>query len=140
MALSFAALAMQGLLYQRMTGDASYCSLVAAHIDWLFGRNPWGTSMFTGIPEGGVFPRDPHLGTTNLTGRMIRGGVVDGPVAESIFSSLKGVALSRADPFAPFQAERAVYHDDMKDYSTNEPTMDGTASAVLLLALASVSH
>jgi hypothetical protein len=29
----------------------------------------------------------------------------------------------------------AVYHDDVMDYSTNEPTMDGTASAVLLGAL-----
>jgi endoglucanase len=28
-----------------------------------------------------------------------------------------------------------VYHDDIKDYSTNEPTMDGTASAILLFAL-----
>jgi len=28
-----------------------------------------------------------------------------------------------------------VDHDDWKDYSTNEPTMDGTASAILMLAL-----
>ena len=27
-----------------------------------------------------------------------------------------------------------VYHDDTDDYSTNEPTMDGTASLVYLLA------
>jgi len=96
--------------------------------------------MFTGIPDGGVFPRHPHLVTTDLTGRSIRGGLVDGPVAQSIFSSLKGVALSRPDPFAPFQSERAVYHDDMKDYSSNEPTMDGTASAILLLALSLVGR
>ena len=31
--------------------------------------------------------------------------------------------------------ERAVYHDDIGDYSTNEQTMDGTASAVLLWPL-----
>jgi hypothetical protein len=42
--------------------------------------------------------------------------------------------LSRADPFATFQGE-AVYHDDIADYATNEPTMDGTASTVLLFAL-----
>jgi len=29
----------------------------------------------------------------------------------------------------------AVYHDDIKDYSSNEPTMDGTASAILLWAI-----
>jgi len=129
------ALATQGRLYEMMTRDPAYRAFTAAQLDWLFGRNPWGTSMFTGIPEGGVFPRDSHLVTTSLTGRSIRGGLVDGPVADAIFKSLKGVALSRPDPFAAFQSGQAVYHDDMADYSSNEPTMDGTASAILLLAI-----
>jgi len=134
------ALASQARLYERMSGDPAYRPLADAQLDWLFGRNPWGTSMFTGFPEGGTFPRDPHLITTNLTGRTVRGGLVDGPVSAGIFRSLKGVSLSRPDPFALFQCEQAVYHDDLKDYSTNEPTMDGTASAILLLALAASAH
>ena len=32
-----------------------------------------------------------------------------------------------------FRSE-AVYHDDWADYSTNEPTMDGTASLVFSLS------
>jgi len=28
-----------------------------------------------------------------------------------------------------------VYHDDVGDYSTNEPTMDGTADAILMMVL-----
>ena len=28
-----------------------------------------------------------------------------------------------------------VYHDDVRDYSTNEPTMDGTASAIQMLSV-----
>jgi hypothetical protein len=32
------------------------------------------------------------------------------------------------------QPSFVVYHDDYADYSTNEPTMDGTASLVLYLA------
>jgi len=134
------ALATQAHLYERMTRDSAYRRLADAHRDWLFGRNPWGTSMFTGIPDGGAFPRDPHLIVTNLTGRPVRGGLVDGPVVAEIFLSLKGVSLSRPDPFALFQSNRAVYHDDLKDYSTNEPTMDGTASAILLLAIAASSR
>lgn len=118
-----------------MTKNRSYRAFTRAQLDWLFGRNPWGTSMFTGIPENGLFPRDPRLVTTSVTGRPIRGGLVDGPVAENIFKSLKGVTLSRPDPFAAFQSGQAIYHDDMADYSSNEPTMDGTASAILLLAL-----
>jgi hypothetical protein len=35
---------------------------------------------------------------------------------------------------ATFQSNLAVYHDDYGDYSTNEPTMDGTASLIYLLA------
>jgi hypothetical protein len=61
--------------------------------------------------------------------------LVDGPVAEIIFKSLKGVSITEPDPLAEFQNSRAVYHDDVQDYSTNEPTMDGTASAVLMWAL-----
>ena len=70
----------------------------------------------------------------SASAERFRGGLVDGPVYARIFESLKGVALSRPDPFAAFQGE-AVYHDDVADYATNEPTMDGTASALLLFVL-----
>ncbi len=128
-----AALATQCLLYERMTGDTRYREFASEQSDWLLGRNPWGTSMFTDIGE--VFPRDVHLMANKILHRTIRGGLVDGPVYERIFKSLKGVSITEPDPFALFQDERAVYHDDIKDYSTNEPTMDGTASAILLWAL-----
>ncbi len=130
------ALVTQGLMYERMTGDSSYAAFIGAQRDWLVGRNPWGTSMFTGIPADGVFPKDVHLSTTHLTKRRVVGGLVDGPVYERVFRSLKGVAIREPDPLAAFQDARAVYHDDLQDYSTNEPTMDGTASAILMWALA----
>jgi endoglucanase len=126
------ALATQCALYGRMTGDARYRAFATNHRDWLTGRNPWGYSMFTDIPKGGRFPRDVHLFGTAILKRSVSGGLVDGPVARSIFSSLKGVSIRQPDPLAPFQDERAVYHDDIHDYSTNEPTMDGTASAILM--------
>ena len=110
------------------------CPLCAQR-DWLVGRNPWGVSMFSGIPDGGIFPHDMHLQTTSLTGRTVRGALVDGPVYERIFKSLKGVYITEPDPLAAFQDELAVYHDCVSDYSSNEPTMDGTASAVLMWAI-----
>jgi hypothetical protein len=127
-----AALVTQCLLYERMTGDTRYREFAAKQRDWLLGRNPWGTTMFTQI--GSVFPKDVHLMTVQLLKRPVRGGLVDGPVYERIFKSLKGVSITEPDPFGSFQGE-AVYHDDVKDYSTNEPTMDGTASAILMFAL-----
>jgi endoglucanase len=128
------ALATQALMYERMTADARFRPLAEAQRDWLLGRNPWGTSMFSLVPEGQESPRNVHLSVTHLSGRGVRGGLVDGPVYARIFESLKGVTLGGPDVFAAFQGE-AVYHDDLTDYSTNEPTMDGTASAVLLFAL-----
>jgi endoglucanase len=126
------ALATQCLLYERMTGDQAYRGFAARQRDWLLGRNPWGYTMFTEI--GSVYPKDPHLMTMQLSKRPVRGGLVDGPVYERIFKSLKGVAITEPDPLAAFQGP-AVYHDDVQDYSSNEPTMDGTASAILLWAL-----
>jgi len=129
------ALVTQCALYERMTGDHRYHEFMDEERDWLLGRNPWGASMFTGIPEGGVYPHHPHLMTTQITGRPVRGALVDGPVYERIFKSLKGVSADPGDPFAPFQSAQAVYHDDLHDYSSNEPTMDGTASAILMWAV-----
>jgi len=127
-----AALATQCFLYERMTGDRRYRQFAARQRDWLLGRNPWGVTMFTGV--GLVSPKNVHLMTTRLTGRTVRGGLVDGPVYERVFKSLKGVSITEPDPLAQFQDKRAVYHDDWQDYSTNEPTMDGTAGAILLWA------
>jgi endoglucanase len=127
------ALATQGAMYERMTGAREYGAFTARQRDWLFGTNPWGTSMFTGL--GVVAPTDVHIPAIQLRKIPVPGGLVDGPVQESIFTSLKGVSLSRSDAFALFQSPEAVYHDDWQDYSTNEPTMDGTASAILLMAL-----
>jgi endoglucanase len=126
------ALVTQARLYEIMSGDPRYRNLIARHRDWLFGRNPWGVTMFTAV--GWRYPTDVHLMTTRLTGRDVPGGLVDGPVYERIFNLLKGVTLSRPDTFAAFQDPRAVYHDDWYDYATNEPTMDGTASAILMLS------
>ena len=129
------ALATECAFYERMTGDKQFRPLAAAERDWLLGRNPWGFSMFTEIPAGGTFPRDVHLFGNAVLKRAVRGGLVDGPVARSIFGSLKGVGIREPDPLAAFQDDRAVYHDDIRDYSTNEPTMDGTGSAILMWAV-----
>ncbi|WP_239022802.1 glycoside hydrolase family 9 protein [Pontibacter mangrovi] len=126
--------AIQGYLYRSMTGDQSYAELEQANFDWLFGVNPWGTSMVYGLPAHGDTPTDPHSAFTHLHNYPIDGGLVDGPVYGSIFNNLKGIQLYNPDDYKPFQSDLVVYHDDFGDYSTNEPTMDGTASLIYLLA------
>jgi endoglucanase len=90
--------------------------------------------MFTGIPAEGEFPREVHTSIHAITGAEVPGGLVDGPVYGTIFRSLAGLSLTEPDEFAGLQNPYVVYHDDMGDYSTNEPTMDGTAGAILMMA------
>ena len=124
----------QVILYEKMTADIQYHQYLIAQRDWLFGRNPWGTSMFTGIPAGGEYPVDVHTSIWALTKSEVPGGLVDGPVFTSIYNSLQGLTLVNPDEFAEVQNKYVVYHDDTGDYSTNEPTMDGTAGSILMMA------
>lgn len=115
-------------LYHEVTEDDSFLEIETAMRDWLLGCNPWGTSMIVGYPSHGDTPEDPHSAFTHLHDIPVTGGIVDGPIYHSIFSSLIGIYLANEDMYADFQSNYVVYHDDYADYSTNEPTMDGTAS------------
>ena len=128
-------LASQALLYRRMTADTRFRELEQAAIDWLFGTNPWGVSMVVGYPRAGQWPHDPHsVVAMQLGPEAITGGLVDGPVYRSIYANLRGIALRHDDALAAFNTGFIVYHDDLGDYSTNEPIMDGTASLIYLIA------
>jgi peptidoglycan/xylan/chitin deacetylase (PgdA/CDA1 family) len=126
--------AIQCYWYKQLTGDKQFEELEQANFDWLFGCNPWGTSMVYGLPAIGDTPTDPHSAFTHIKNYPIDGGLVDGPVYTSIYKNLIGIKLYEPDEYETFQSDLTVYHDDYGDYSTNEPTMDGTASLIYLLA------
>lgn len=126
--------AIQCFWYRQLTGDLQFTELEKSTIDWLFGCNPWGTSMVYGLPKWGDTPVDPHSALSHLKNYPLDGGLVDGPIYTATFGKLLGLKLYNPDSYAPFQSSLAVYHDDWGDYSTNEPTMDGTASLIYLLA------
>jgi hypothetical protein len=123
----------QADLYRKMSGDSSFAELEAAHRDWLFGCNPWGTSMIVGLPDNGDYPENSHSSYV-VKGGQVPGGLVDGPVYPSIYGSLRSIYLSHDDEYKAFQTRLAVYHDDYADYSTNECTMDGTACLIYYLS------
>jgi endoglucanase len=126
--------AIQCYWYRNLSKNKSFEELEQANFDWLFGCNPWGTSFIYGLPSWGDTPADPHSAFTHLKNYPIDGGLMDGPVYTSIYNNLIGIQLYHNDDYALFQSNLAVYHDDYGDYSTNEPTMDGTASLIYLLA------
>ncbi len=63
--------------------------------DWLFGCNPWGTTMIVGMPQYGDYPLDPHSSLSVLHHYRLDGGLVDGPVYNSIYKNLKGYFSGR---------------------------------------------
>jgi endoglucanase len=128
------AFATQAWEYRRMTGDQRFREYEAAALDWLFGTNPWGVSMVIGLPHDGAYARDPHSAVSKNLGIELTGGLLDGPVYRSIYGNLRGITLTHPDTYAAFNTGFIVYHDDIGDYSTNEPIMDGTAALTYLLA------
>ena len=129
-----ASFATQAYLYRRMTGDNQFREYEQAALDWLFGTNPWGVSMVIGLPHDGVFAHDPHSVVAKEMHVELTGALLDGPVYSSIYKHLLGISLHEPDEYAPFNTGFIVYHDDVGDYSTNEPIMDGTANLSYLLA------
>jgi endoglucanase len=129
-----AAILTQAHLYAEITGDNSFAEMEAAHRDWLFGCNPWGTSMVVGLPENGDFPKYSHSSYVS-EGGQVNGGLVDGPVYSTIFRShSKYITMKNKDVYAAVQPKIANYHDDLTDYTSNECTMDGTACLVYYLS------
>ena len=128
------ALITQIILYERMTGDTQFHPLLDVQRDWLFGTNSWGTSMFTGIPRDGEYPLDVHTSVWMMTHIESPGGLVDGPLLKSTHDKQLGIVYAEEDEFGHVQNGVVLYHDDNGDYATNEPTMDGTADAILMMA------
>ncbi len=126
-------------LYRELTGDDTYAEMEASLRDWLFGCNPWGTSMVVELPAHGDYPSQPHSSYLNAGKGTTVGGLVDGPVYFNIFKHLEGVNMDGipnrpGEDYARFQPDLMVYHDAIGDYSTNEPTMDGTACLTYYLS------
>lgn len=124
----------QCILYRELTGDTTYQEMEGSLRDWLLGCNPWGVSMIVELPKGGIFPTQPHSFIINYKMGNTTGGLVDGPVYATIFGSLLGIRTDGGVNYEEFQPGDLVYHDSTHDYSTNEPTMDGTASLTFPLS------
>ncbi len=120
---------LQADLWKRLTGDHEFDALAARQCDYIFGENPWGVSFFSNV---GAHPaRHFHSQIAYFHGGYLPGGLAAGPVPAA---TLRQYAITdeHADPFAPFQSESAVYHDDRMDYVTNEPTIAAAATAMVV--------
>jgi len=121
------------MLYEEMTGSKEFRPLLQNHVNWLLGLNPWGSSMITGIPANADFPVDVHMPFKKILDKSVKGSLVDGPLWTTIHDNMLGIALDQPDEYAHLQPPHVKYMDDWMDYSTNEPTLDGSAELLMIL-------
>src|ERR1044072_2285881 len=89
--------------------------------------------MVIALPHDATYAHDPHSVVPHEMHVELTGVLLDGPVYSSIYKHRLGISLHDADEYAQFNTGFIVYHDDVGDYSTNEPIMDGTANLAYLL-------
>ena len=90
--------------------------------------------MIVELPGAKCYPTQPHSFMISEKIGNTTGGLVDGPVYIGIFNSLRGVNMEGGINYMRYQPDVMVYHDSTNDYSTNEPTMDGTACLIFPFA------
>jgi len=124
-------IALQNILYKRITNDKRFDSLEVAQRDFILGRNPWGVSF---ISEFGTnYTRNFHNQVGFLRNRL-PGGFSAGPASKG-FIDKKKIQYENPDKYLKFQSTEMYYRDDRQDYVTNEPTITGNATAIFVMGL-----
>lgn len=122
-------LALQCYFYRKYAGDQTFTDLENALTDWILGCNPWGVSMVIGWPEHAQFPAQPYS-TPSETAPNSNGALISGAV---ISSEYKKEFRTVPEVSGHVNSDKYFYTDSPKDYLTNAPTFDGTASLLLYL-------
>ena len=122
-------------LYKKLfPTETTYDALHDEVRDYILGKNQWGVSWVIGL--GDNYTQYPHHQVADITGREIAGTCIEGPMSQSEWNGM-GITLSGPDEYAEFQSSTAIYHDDVRDWATNEPTI--FQASLTLCALAHIS-
>ena len=123
------------LWHGALAGTDARRDLARRQRDYLLGRNPWGVAFVNGV--GSAWPHHPHHQVAdpalNPGQPELVGYWAEGPTTRREFED-EGISLDGPDPYAPFQSDYAVWHDDRADYVTNEPTIFMNAAGIAFLA------
>jgi endoglucanase len=123
------------LLAAPLLHDSTLTDLARAQRDYLLGCNPFGESFLIGA--GQRYPHHPHHPLAQLGPLPLVGAVVGGPAPLALWQSepmQEGMGKEFTPDDPSLQSAAAVYHDDVGDWVTNEPALDYSADALLLLA------
>lgn len=123
--------------FRQVTGSTNYDGFAQKERDWVFGKNPWGTTFIVGA--GTTFPHCMQDQIANLAGNFDGtppqryGATVDGP---NNSLSGNGAFVDNCDVtnFSTFDGNGALYRDGVAYWMTVEPAQDYTAPTILLYA------
>lgn len=130
-ATAMTASALEALWYEELSGDRTYHAMAAVQLDYVLGANPWGVCWVNGA--GTTWPRTPHHQIADLTGEQLTGFWDEGAINKADWEALD-ITLDARDEYSVFQSSDALYHDDVEDYGTNEPTINANAVGLALVA------
>ncbi len=122
-------IALQAILWERLTGDNQFDSLAVFQRDFTLGANPWGISFF--YRTGTNYTTDFHHQIAHFQ-KMLPGGFAAGPVKKKFLDSYK-INFDKSDRLKKYQTENAYYRDDRNDFITNEPTITAAATAIFVM-------
>lgn len=125
---SFLGIALQSILFKKLTNENTFDSLGTIQRDYILGRNPWGLSFIYNI--GRVFPKHLHSQVAYFNGGYLPGALIAGPAPQNILNDFK---INRESiSYNYFNSDSVKYYDDRMDYITNEPTIVGNATALFV--------
>ncbi|GJQ64020.1 MAG: hypothetical protein SCALA702_30730 [Melioribacteraceae bacterium] len=123
-------ISLQVILYESLTGDNSFDSLLVSQRDYVLGKNPWGLSFIHGI--GAKYSENFHHQVAHFMDGHLPGGFAAGPVTRE-FLDAYNIPFEGADQYIEFQTDSSYYRDDKMDYVSNEPTITANATAIFVM-------
>lgn len=132
--------AVEALMYQELSGDETYADLAQQQLDFMLGKNPWGVSMLNGA--GTTWFQNPRHRVTTLNRVSNPGYQLLGAWSEGFETSAQ-YAVDQLDPLledqedpdiVQFNDNRMVWHDNRRDYATNEVTISGNVAGMAMTA------
>lgn len=121
-------IALQSILWKKLTFSNAYDSLSAYQRDYVLGKNPWGVSFIYGI--GNKTVRQLHHQVAYFRNNYLPGGISAGPAPREL---LKNYQIMRTNnSLSRFNSADVLFFDDKEDYITNEPTIVTNATAIFV--------
>lgn len=138
--------AVEAMMYQELSGNSTYSNLAQQQLDFMLGKNPWGVSMLNGA--GTTWFQNPRHRVTTLNRVNNPSYQLLGAWSEGFETSAQ-YAVDQLDPLlagqenaniVQFNDNRMVWHDNRRDYATNEVTITGNVAGMAMVAFMGGSY